>query len=102
MTGLTRTAARHSSFGCSTHSRAVHKADSYARLSFSLQNRKRYKVHATTDRWNNANQAEEFQYRKRYVVTCDLIIYILDLAIEKFQYRKRYEVTCDPIALEES
>ena len=71
MTGLTRTAARHSSFGCSTHSRAVHKSDSYARLSFSLQNRKRYKVHATTDRWNNANQAEEFQYRKRYEVTCD-------------------------------
>ena len=71
MTGLTRTAARHSSFGCSTHSRAVHKSDSYARLSFSLQNRKRYKVHATTDRRNNANQAEEFPYRKRYEVTCN-------------------------------
>ena len=71
MPGLTRTAARHSSFSCSTHSRAVHKSDSYARLSFSLPNRKRYKVHATTDRWNNANQAEEFPYRKRDEVTCD-------------------------------
>lgn len=71
MPRLTRTAARHSSFGCSTHSRAVHKSDSYARLSFSLPNRKRYKVHATTDRWNNANQAEEFPYRRRYKVTCD-------------------------------
>ena len=73
MPRLTRTAARHSSFGCSTHSRAVHKSDSYARLSFSLPNRKRYKVHATTDRWNNANQAEEFPYRKRYEVTCDSV-----------------------------
>ncbi|EEX76696.1 hypothetical protein SELSPUOL_02026 [Selenomonas sputigena ATCC 35185] len=36
-----------------------------------MQNRKRYKVHATTDRWNNANQAEEFPYRKQYEVTCD-------------------------------
>ena len=95
MPRLTRTAARHSSFGCSTHSRAVHKSDSYARLSFSLPNRKRYKVHATTDRWNNANQAEEFPYRKRYEVTCDFEAKEFNFSFNEFQYRKRYEVTCD-------
>ena len=99
MPGLTRTAARHSSFGCSTHSRAVHKSDSYARLSFSLQNRKRYKVHVTTDRWNNANQAEEFPYRKRYEVTCDANSYSRYICrYIWFPYRKRYEVTCDSVS----
>ena len=99
MTGLARTAARHSSFGCSTHSRAVHKSDSYARRSLSLPNRKRYKVRATTDRWNNAKQAEEFPYRKRYKVTCDGVFSRGSIMIDQeFQYRKRYEVTCDSVS----
>ena len=37
-----------------------------------------------------------FQYRKRYEVTCDIMIICRDhLEFVLFQYRKRYEVTCD-------
>ena len=39
----------------------------------------------------------EFQYRKRYEVTCDAMSDDPeDEEDREFQYRKRYEVTCDP------
>ena len=37
----------------------------------------------------------EFQYRKRYEVTCDQEAYREAILGFQFQYRKRYEVTCD-------
>ena len=40
-------------------------------------------------------RALEFQYRKRYEVTCDIATFEIAEAIVQFQYRKRYEVTCD-------
>ena len=42
---------------------------------------------------------EEFQYRKRYEVTCDVKNISIAIGNDKFQYRKRYEVTCDMIIL---
>ena len=63
-----------------------------------MPNRKRYKVHAITDRWNNAKQAEEFPYRKRYEATCDELAFIDNDEDAEFQYRKRYEVTCDSVS----
>ena len=40
----------------------------------------------------------EFQYRKRYEVTCDRAEGgLMDRVLEAFQYRKRYEVTCDTV-----
>ena len=36
-----------------------------------------------------------FQYRKRYEVTCDLVMNAMGETDIAFQYRKRYEVTCD-------
>ena len=40
---------------------------------------------------------QEFQYRKRYEVTCDERINYDTISGHRFQYRKRYEVTCDPV-----
>ena len=40
---------------------------------------------------------EEFQYRKRYEVTCDGATGGISATTVEFQYRKRYEVTCDDI-----
>ena len=37
----------------------------------------------------------EFQYRKRYEVTCDVSGLVKKQKDAEFQYRKRYEVTCD-------
>ena len=38
----------------------------------------------------------QFQYRKRYEITCDTRINPTDEQDNyKFQYRKRYEITCD-------
>ena len=39
---------------------------------------------------------DEFQYRKRYEITCDdpCIELLVELGYV-FQYRKRYEITCD-------
>ena len=43
--------------------------------------------------WNDHNK---FQYRKRYEVTCDYVMFDTGIDVyQKFQYRKRYEVTCD-------
>ena len=40
----------------------------------------------------------EFQYRKRYEVTCDVNVEVPPAALpDLFQYRKRYEVTCDAL-----
>ena len=40
--------------------------------------------------------SSQFQYRKRYEITCDLdtkdYVYRKE---NRFQYRKRYEITCD-------
>ena len=39
----------------------------------------------------------QFQYRKRYEVTCDSEeVFTNGFVDDQFQYRKRYEVTCDP------
>ena len=48
--------------------------------------------------YNASNGAglHQFQYRKRYEVTCDYICEVPDNPKPlTFQYRKRYEVTCD-------
>ena len=37
----------------------------------------------------------EFQYRKRYEITCDFRMIKREMDEFKFQYRKRYEITCD-------
>ena len=39
--------------------------------------------------------ANQFQYRKRYEVTCDVDAGFYGTITFEFQYRKRYEVTCD-------
>ena len=48
--------------------------------------------------WNRVSSQiiHEFQYRKRYEVTCDQSAKKLRAGLRVvFQYRKRYEVTCD-------
>ena len=40
----------------------------------------------------------EFQYRKRYEVTCDAASVWKSRSMALFQYRKRYEVTCDSVS----
>ncbi len=37
----------------------------------------------------------EFQYRKRYEITCDIKEFREVTEPWPFQYRKRYEITCD-------
>ena len=66
----------------------------------AFQYRKRYEVTCDvmitiiTGLWANS-----FQYRKRYEVTCDCRCFLLRrLLVIRFQYRKRYEVTCDKAA----
>ena len=48
-------------------------------------------VNAVEEEW----VTEEFQYRKRYEVTCDITESTDTESLKLFQYRKRYEVTCD-------
>ena len=51
--------------------------------------------HVTTPMSGTALNLYKFQYRKRYEVTCDLLMKTFMLRSSSFQYRKRYEVTCD-------
>ena len=51
--------------------------------------------HVTRASENTWRKIPEFQYRKRYEVTCDLSLYSGSPQSDMFQYRKRYEVTCD-------
>ena len=61
-----------------------------------FQYRKRYEV--TCDCRSSPRSCDarsSFQYRKRYEVTCDDKGFIILAHNIMFQYRKRYEVTCD-------
>ena len=51
--------------------------------------------HATKRVVHDSAMAMEFQYRKRYEVTCDITANGVLVIDDGFQYRKRYEVTCD-------
>ena len=51
--------------------------------------------HVTKMPFSLQENAIEFQYRKRYEVTCDGRTNHMGISDSKFQYRKRYEVTCD-------
>ena len=69
-------------------------ADSHEDVEF--QYRKRYEVTCDEIIENLAVETRNaFQYRKRYEVTCDVKLKPLPTKSSVFQYRKRYEVTCD-------
>ena len=60
-----------------------------------FQYRKRYEVTCDMILTLIKDLIYRFQYRKRYEVTCDMILTLIKDLIYRFQYRKRYEVTCD-------
>ena len=61
-----------------------------------FQYRKRYEITCDTRRLRALGRVDVFQYRKRYEITCDLYHGVTDWSqVEQFQYRKRYEITCD-------
>ena len=61
-----------------------------------FQYRKRYEITCDENVIAEPSFIEEFQYRKRYEITCDTRINPTDEQDNyKFQYRKRYEITCD-------
>ena len=56
--------------------------------------------HVTNRRFRAIKREMEFQYRKRYEITCDFIEFNVSRHIStEFQYRKRYEITCDVLFL---
>ena len=69
----------------------------FCHIRMEFQYRKRYEVTCDMRRMTNPIAARlMFQYRKRYEVTCDTLG---GKSVRprggRFQYRKRYEVTCD-------
>ena len=62
-----------------------------------FQYRKRYEVTCDDNHpvYDALIELRKFQYRKRYEVTCDLKMLRQYIRCSLFQYRKRYEVTCD-------
>ena len=56
--------------------------------------------HVTSREARSSPMAREFQYRKRYEITCDQTTKDLSgLSLRGFQYRKRYEITCEGVKI---
>ena len=55
--------------------------------------------HVTMKIFINKGSIPQFQYRKRYEITCDKTRHEARMtALDAFQYRKRYEITCDSVS----